>query len=299
MQYFNLLNIKLSHIQIFLCAAKYENFTKAANQLYLTQSMISKSIINIENELGIFLFVRNSDGIKLTPAGRQLYLEWGNIIMHFQNSIENANFIQKGLNTRLRIGNSALASSNLFIIEKVSIINGKYPDITIDIEQHTLSTLLEMVNNGRLDIIFTSMHDLSSVKGLGLEWKLVENSNLSIFIHRSNKLFEEETASFGDLHSENFIVLSPESHPSYVALLNSLAEKYGFTPRISCYVPNISSFKANLELGKGVVLADSKCDMCSKDIKNFEFNDIKNGIIAAWKKDNCKKYFKEFLKLFD
>ena len=298
MQYFNLLNIKLSHIQIFLCAAKYENFTKAANQLYLTQSMVSKSINNIENELGIFLFIRTSDGIKLTPAGRQLYLEWEHIIKNFEITIENANFIQKGLNSRLRIGNSALASSNLFITEKATILTEKYSDITIDLEQHTLSTLLEKVNNDRLDIIFTSMHELSSIKGLGLKWRLVQDSNLSIFIHKSNILFEKETVDFGDLHSENFIVLSPESHPSYIALLNSLAEKYGFTPRISCYVPNITSFKANLELGKGVVLADNKCDICSNDIKKFDFNDIKNGIIAAWKKDNSKKYFKEFLALY-
>ena len=298
MQYNSLLNLKLSHIQVFLTAAKYENFTRAGNLLHLTQSMVSKIIFNIENELSICLFLRNKDGIKLTPAGKQLYLEWSNILKSIDDSIENAILIQKCQNSRLKIGNSALANSDLFIIEKTNILTKNNPDIVASIEHHTLDKLLEKLTDDNLDIIFTSYHDLPTIEGLNLNWKFIKDTYLSIFIHKNNPLFYKPVITFDDLKSEDFIALSPEQDPNYFNLLNGLSEKHGFKPRISCYVPNIDSFKVNIELGKGIVLADSMCNISTDDIRKYDFNDFKNGIVAAWKKDSSKKQIHEFIKLF-
>ena len=73
---------------------------------------------NTENE------VLNNE-TKNTAENEQLQFSNNNETNNINTNNQNANFIQKGLNTRLRIGNSALASSNLFIIEKVSIIIGQ------------------------------------------------------------------------------------------------------------------------------------------------------------------------------
>ena len=69
----DLKNIKINQIQIFITAAECGNFTSAAQSLFVTQPMITKTIQHLERELDIVLFVRNKGKLKLTPAGRELY----------------------------------------------------------------------------------------------------------------------------------------------------------------------------------------------------------------------------------
>lgn len=297
MQYVNLFNLKLSHIKIFLYAVKNGNFTKAAEELHLTQSMVSKIITNIENETGICLFIRSRGKLQITPAARQLYIEWVNIINYFETSIENAHLIQKGQNSRLRVGNSDLAMSESYILNNIRILEKQNPDISVDLEHYSLSDLTQKLSNGDLDIIFTSKHVLPSIRGLGFEWKQVLETFFCVFIHKSNPLFAQHTVELSSLHSENFIALSFEADPNYIDLLNMISSKCGFTPRIACYVHNPKSFKSNLELGKGVVFADDMCDLACDEIKKISLHDYENGIIAVWN-NNSNKYLHKFINLF-
>lgn len=75
MKYFNMLDIKLSQIQIFLAAAQRESITKAAQYLHLSQSMVSKNIKYLEDTLGLYLFIRDKQHLRLTPAGRHRWKE--------------------------------------------------------------------------------------------------------------------------------------------------------------------------------------------------------------------------------
>ena len=72
-------------LECFLAVAEYLNFTKAAEQMQLTQPAISNQIKNLEAELGVKLFLRTSREVKLTKAGTQLLEEAKNILRSFGN----------------------------------------------------------------------------------------------------------------------------------------------------------------------------------------------------------------------
>ena len=65
----DLFNLKLNHVRIFIEAAEYGSFSAAAERLHVTQPMVSKTIQNIQQELGLILFVRDHGKMQLTPAG--------------------------------------------------------------------------------------------------------------------------------------------------------------------------------------------------------------------------------------
>jgi hypothetical protein len=117
-------------------------------------------------------------------------------------------------------------------------------------------------------------------------------------VHQSNPLFEREYMTFSDLKNERFIVISPEKDDSYMILLKELAEKAGFTPQISCYIQNEKSFAMNLELENGVALVDSYTDLQSPTIKKYPL-DVRNDIIAVWKKNRDCEAIRVFISLFD
>jgi DNA-binding transcriptional LysR family regulator len=64
--------LELKQLQYFYAVAKHENFSLAAEELFVAQSALSKSIQKLESELGAQLFIRNSRNVHLSPAGLEL-----------------------------------------------------------------------------------------------------------------------------------------------------------------------------------------------------------------------------------
>lgn len=102
---------------------------------------------------------------------------------------------------------------------------------------------------------------------------------------------------FKDLKNEKFIVFSTEKDDSYLKLLQRLSAEAGFTPQISCYIPNEMSFKVNLEMGNGVVLADSASNLAGEDIRQFNL-EMRNDVVAVWKPEKYRESIGYFLSLF-
>lgn len=65
--------VNWSFLDYFVAAAREENFSKAANSLFYSQSYLSKRIAALEEELGVPLFERHGKRVVLTPAGERLY----------------------------------------------------------------------------------------------------------------------------------------------------------------------------------------------------------------------------------
>ena len=62
----------LQQLEFSIAVAEQRHFTNAANELYVSQSTLSKQIIALEKELGIQLFVRNHRNVYLTCAGEEI-----------------------------------------------------------------------------------------------------------------------------------------------------------------------------------------------------------------------------------
>lgn len=294
----DLLNIKLNHIHIFLTTVEYGSFTATAEKLHLTQPFVSRTISNLEEELGLYLIIRGTRKFQVTPAGRRLYEEWKELMQGFENSLTSANSIQSGLTETLSVGFGALNPDNSPVMQNLKRTKEMLPGVDIYLQNDGVASLLDMLMKDKIDVIAVSKHMLPLIEGTGLEWRTLIESYHAVFIHRSNPLTELEKVDFSNLKQEKFIAVSAECDPSYMQLLNRMAKAAGFVPQISCYVPNEISFKVNLEMGNGIVLADSFCELDDRNIKRYELEE-RNDIIAVWKPDNDRESIRLFLSLFE
>ena len=64
--------MELFHLRYFMTVAKYENFSKAAEELYISQPSISKAVLSLEKELGVSLFLRKGKRVQLNDTGLAL-----------------------------------------------------------------------------------------------------------------------------------------------------------------------------------------------------------------------------------
>ena len=84
------------HIKTFLTAAETLSFTKAANQLFLTQQAVSKYISEMETQLNLILFERNRTTVKLTPEGKILQELFKEAIRAYQVTVDKVkNYYQQ------------------------------------------------------------------------------------------------------------------------------------------------------------------------------------------------------------
>jgi DNA-binding transcriptional LysR family regulator len=96
--------MKFRHLEYFVTAAEELNFTHAADRLHVSQPPFSKQIHDLEGELGIDLFERQSKGVALTPAGKSFLIDARGILEDCQASIRKAQRISRGEVGELAIG---------------------------------------------------------------------------------------------------------------------------------------------------------------------------------------------------
>lgn len=144
------MNINYEYYRIFYYAAKYQNFTRAAQILCSNQPNISRTIKLLEHELGSELFVRSNRGIKLTPEGEKLYAHVAVAVEHLETAEEEL-MRMKGLEEgSVTIGVSETALHTL-LLPVLNQFKKMYPKIRIRISNHLTLQAIQSVKNGLVD----------------------------------------------------------------------------------------------------------------------------------------------------
>ena len=147
------MDISFDLLRTFKIVAQYENISKAAKILCVTQPSITKAIKKLEEQLNMILFVRDKKGMVLTDNGKTLY----RYIIDSINTLDNVELIAKNINLndvgRIRIGAGDSVTKNLL---KRTIVDYKklHPGIAIEISNRSSEHLYDDLRYGRVDIIF-------------------------------------------------------------------------------------------------------------------------------------------------
>lgn len=145
-------NFDFNKYRAFYAVAESKSFSKAADHLHISQPAISYSIKELEEQLGVKLFIRENKNVKLTEKGEQLltYVEkaFNNIIMAERVISEN----EKDLTGSVRIG----IYSHIALIMLPSLIKKfteKYPKASFTVHASSTDELKEKLKNKELDFV--------------------------------------------------------------------------------------------------------------------------------------------------
>ena len=150
------MNINFELYRIFYVVAKYQNITKASKELMISQPAISKSIKNLEEQLGGQLFIRTKRGVILTEEGKEFFNYIEKAIEYIDNA-ENkfSDLINLEVGT-IRIGISTTLTKN-FLIPYLEHFHEKYPNINIQISTIVSSKLFKHLKDGLLDLAIMNL----------------------------------------------------------------------------------------------------------------------------------------------
>ena len=166
--------------------AEQKSITRAAAQLFITQSALTKFLQRTERSLGVALFLKKGNQFLLTEAG-QKYVETGRVIMQLDrqlsNQLESEAAIQRH---RIRLG-YGMGRSNQLIEEIFPKFFKKYPDVQVSTKAETSRRQMMELQNGTLDMaIVTNVEKIP-----GYTYLPIEVSRLVLVIAQDSDILKE------------------------------------------------------------------------------------------------------------
>lgn len=145
----------LSQIRYFLSVADHLSFTRAAEDLFVSQPTISKQIALMEKELGIKLFTRNNQGVSLTFIGQVLYPDFREALALIDTAVQKAAKTTEDIRGQINIGIGSMMDINYIMPGFLRAFAQVYPGIRLKITSHPFPELQAKLAGGELDVIFT------------------------------------------------------------------------------------------------------------------------------------------------
>ena len=143
--------MELRVLNYFLAVAREENFTKAANMLHVTQQTLSRQIADLEQELGVKLFVRSNHNIVLTEDGMILKRRAQEILSLADKT--KRDFIKKeeALSGTISIGSGEFRSTE-YLAKIIAEFRKKYPNVKYEIYSGNANNIRDYIERGFLDM---------------------------------------------------------------------------------------------------------------------------------------------------
>ena len=182
---------------------KERSFTKAAQNLYISQPSLSARIKKIEETIGEPLFDRSTTPLQLTEVGK-VYIEAAEEITQIEQRVENYINDLAGLKT----GNLAVGASTLFaayvVPSLITQFNQKFPDVHIQLIEGNTAELEEMLGSNALDFVIDNYHYDSILYNKELYCE--ENILLAVPKHFSvNEKLKEYQLSYENIKSKKYL----------------------------------------------------------------------------------------------
>ena len=147
---------KLDLYRIFHIVSQSKSFSKAAEQLFMTQPAVSQSIAKLEQELNTPLFYRTPKGITLTNEGQVLH-EYVTQSLAFMEAGEQKLQEFQSLSTgilRIGVGDTI---SRFFLLPYLEAFHTKYPGIRLKVMNGTSIEIMKLVKNGEADLAICNL----------------------------------------------------------------------------------------------------------------------------------------------
>lgn len=193
-------------LNVFHLVAKRLNFTKAAEELYITQPAVSKHIHEIEVFYGTKLFERNGTRIKLTPAGKIL-LQYTEQLSNIYRNIEfDLAALDKNVKGSLKIGASTTVSQ-YFLPKQLALFKQRFPDIKIELNSNNTEVVENLLMENKIDIGIVE----GQSKRQHLKYTPIVKDEIVLCANTKNDSVKKATFTLNDIKKIPLLIREPGS----------------------------------------------------------------------------------------
>ncbi|MDS0524199.1 LysR substrate-binding domain-containing protein [Clostridium sp. SHJSY1] len=238
-------------LEYFVAVADCLNFTKAAQQFYISQTAISQQIKSLEENLKVKLFKRNNRSVELTSAGNIFYKDAKFIIAKTNEAINKVQLTTSGYSGFLNIG-IIPGHEQSYLPKLLRNFRRQYPLIDICIKEDNIENLNKQLQEGLLDVTFNV--DFSLDKYKNIRWKSLTKHPLYAVLYKNHPLSKEKKLTRNFLRNENFIFIKRSAAPYGFDRMISNCIDCGFSPKIAHKTDSIDTMFLMIKAEMGITI---------------------------------------------
>ncbi|MFL6231409.1 MAG: LysR family transcriptional regulator [Pyrinomonadaceae bacterium] len=238
--------MEIRQLRALAAIADTRTFTAAAARVHVTQAAISMQIRQLENEVGLPLFIRTPRRCVLTEAGERLLERAQRILREHDGALAELAELSGTAHGRLRVGSASAMFSSDPLPEILREVHNDHPHADVSVTSGTSAALVRQIVAGDLDIAFVSL----PVDVRGVQSELLLRDELIAIASPTHPQAGQRVVSAFALAGEKLLL--GERGGNTRRLIDDFFEQAGLRPRVVMELARTNSIKKMVERGMGV-----------------------------------------------
>lgn len=288
------IEMELRHLRYFVAVAEELHFGRAAQRLHLAQQPLSAQIKDLERELGVQLFIRGENRIRLSEAGQSFLEEARITLAHSHRAAEVARLAANGQMGRLRIGFCSSAVREFFP-EVLKSFKAASPSVSVELQE--TYDQLKLLEGRELDLAFVHVTPEMTL----FNWIPILSERFVVAAPEHHPLIalSEVGLTLDHLKPYTLVALPLEKVRPFQAFLESWAAYNGFRPTVSQTAGDKQTLLGLVAAGFGIAIVPEhvRSAPAPAGLRFLALNApaalLQLG--AVWRKDNPQASLRRFL----
>jgi DNA-binding transcriptional LysR family regulator len=290
--------MELRHLRYFTAVVESKGYREASRRLHVAQPAISRTVADLEDELGLKLFSRAKRMAQLTPEGEVFYPEAVRTLAQAESAIQTAKRAATGETGKLSIGFLGSATY-AFLPELVRTFKAQYAGVKLTLQELSPLQQEAAFDKGLIDIGLT--RTLTAEQSAIFSSRHLYYDPMMAVLPASRRV-KTKRVRISDLAKESFILFHREGAPPLFDTIIGMCSNAGFSPRVECQPNMMQTVLSLVEAEEGVSIVPACVRNLRSDGVRFyrlQPDEVRVELVAAWKKENPSVALRAFLDLID
>ncbi|WP_151778674.1 LysR family transcriptional regulator [Acinetobacter brisouii] len=286
----------LKQMRYFIALAEEQNFGRAAERLHITQPPLTRNIQALEQELNAELFLRNSKGAVLTPAGELFLIKARHILSLAQDASEQVRLASQGFIGQLDVGIFSSGILNI-IPQLLGAFHVQRPEVKIHLHSMGKAEQITALRDQRILIGFNRL--VPKEPDIAVEW--VRREPYIVALYEGHPLCEKEVITLADLDNQPMIMYPNAPMHGMMQVISQAFQQEGVKLRIEQAVDDVMTSMALVASRFGLCITTESASnlrlpgIVYRPLRSLELQDIE--LSCLYLKDHDSVILTAFLNL--
>jgi DNA-binding transcriptional LysR family regulator len=241
-------HITFKQFRYFLAVSETASVAAASRMLNIAQSAVTKSVLELEETLGLKLFERSSKGMELTQEGYRFQANARKVI----SAVAEAALIDRDTETvlsgDLTIGVTSLVAG-YYLADLFARFQKSHPSVKLTVVEDQPQFLEHLLINGELDLAIMVTNALTDPRALQVE--LLTSSKNRVWMAANHPLADKQELSLAECAAHSHIMLEADRID---AVLRKVWGRYGLSPEITMRTSSLEAVRSLVGVGAGIAV---------------------------------------------
>jgi DNA-binding transcriptional LysR family regulator len=289
--------MEISQLRAFLALAEELHFRRAAERLHIAQPPLSRTIQQLERELGTRLFDRSTRSVRLTAAGQALLEPARNVLEGLRRAEIAVSAADLGESGVVRLGYAGVSTYQL-VAAWARRVRQSRPGIQLELSsQNFAQPAMRKLLDNDVDVALGRWDSIPA----GVAVRVAIRDSLVVAMPDTHRLAEASTVSFSELAGDEFVSLPAYEGAVMPDRLRRLAHAAGFAARVAQVAPDTQSALAlvSAEVGCHLTLTSVADNASQQHVVFIPVSDetMAVDLLLAWRQNDENQALRAVLEL--